>query len=1248
MRKFAKREVKKRLNFQGMDLAIEFPKGSKRSFEDDRGRTQYKTMHADYGEIAGTHGLDGDALDVYVGPDKTSDHVFVVTQMKKNDWDKVDEEKCILGVKTIADARALYLKHYDDPRFCGSIKEMPMSDFRERLLARGTVGKKIASVGARIGELNYLRLQQGEDVLVQEGHGVKLAEEDFAVYPAAPSHRGSDDAKRVGKAVISPLGVGAATGGGAAYVTKGMPMKTRAALSALAAVGAHQIVSGTRNQVKKHKRRYDRGKRIEEYEKQSSLIDWTPELDRAYEAQRKYAGAETDPDPKWDSDIPDDVERIMKKKAPDKLEDMRRSAIARVDVNKQEQLGLCCPKNMLSKDPTDSKLRKAAQMAEVEAFLKEAKKEPSGNEVAGSVGGTALGSVGGMMLAHKLLGARGAKHPVAVPAYIAGGLGGGAIGGSLGHHAGKAVEKHQKGHSPMRRTLETMGALGGLAAGAYGARKGIGALVKHRTSSLAKAKMREPLAQNVKDMHEFKSLVGGWTDLKPNHKGIDKVVARAEGKLKAHDALPLDDFGREATRGELGAAGLGGAAAGGGAGIAGIQAYDRRQKKKKKQKTAAHQEPKKKRTRPGVGAAVGGLVGGYAGHKLFNPSKSVMALMTPRERKLEMATSIIGGLFPGVAIGHGTEHLIRNRKKKQKTASKLTSRAGRLSDRLDDIGIATLAAPYAAKGVAKTLENLPGWRGEVGKASRKAADWLHHRENRFELAGLALVAPGVTHRLGSSIDKRVPAKAMAKKAMADKYAAGPLGLAQATMPLVKRVGQGIRGMFGGGGRAAAQAVESVAPAKATRALAGGPAQQSNAFLDKIVAGQQSAAKAPAKGLMSPALAPGATAAAPQADPFLNKILAGQQASRAQQVQRELAMVEGIPMPSQTRMMAGRSAGAPMPPLQSAAAPARSAAPAARPAAAPQAAVASPLTAREAQQRALMGNGSSPVAQMTAQRQVQQLAAAPTRAATLPPPAAAARPQTLPPARAGTVPPPAAAPGAIPPPPRMPTNAGAPSQIPAAAGANAPIVPARAATIPPPATIPAPPPAMAAPPARVATVPPPPATAATAAPVPPAAAGTPVPPPAATPAASGSIAPPAAATNMPAPTSTQAASATVAPPANTQAAAAATDAAGQPLAAGANPHLNAEGKYNVVNVKGQRVLAGADGMPLVDAKGNYLQPDATTLQRIGQGVGGAARGIRNTAIFGLGAAGLGVGAAGMAAAGVLGGHPATLNPPPYQG
>lgn len=288
MRKVAKHPVVERVDFQDLDLAIEFPKGSKRSYVDDQGKERFKTMKADYGEVRGTKGLDGDAVDVYVGPDRTSSKVFVVTQMKRGNWDKVDEEKCILGVGNKAAARKLYLSHYNDSRFCGAIKELSMDQFKDRLETRGTVGKKIAASSARIAELNYLRIAQGDQILIGD-HGVKIALDLPKVQPRDRILGGRPD------------------------------VATVPAVTDYGAAQPGQKVSGITGSTLK--------------------TDWAAR-----------------------------VRRLKERRDPDNIE------APEFELTRAEQLGLGIPKSKVVGDPKDSKLRKAAALARLSVFTKEAAK----------------------------------------------------------------------------------------------------------------------------------------------------------------------------------------------------------------------------------------------------------------------------------------------------------------------------------------------------------------------------------------------------------------------------------------------------------------------------------------------------------------------------------------------------------------------------------------------------------------------------------------------------------------------------------------------------------------------------------------------------------------------------------------------------------------------------------------------------------------------------------------------------------
>jgi len=99
------------ISVKGMKIAIENPKGSYRSGTDSDGR-QWKTMlNNHYGYFNITKGKDGDAVDVFIGPDiENFDKVYVVDQKVNGEF---DESKVMLGFNSIEDAKNAYLSNYD-------------------------------------------------------------------------------------------------------------------------------------------------------------------------------------------------------------------------------------------------------------------------------------------------------------------------------------------------------------------------------------------------------------------------------------------------------------------------------------------------------------------------------------------------------------------------------------------------------------------------------------------------------------------------------------------------------------------------------------------------------------------------------------------------------------------------------------------------------------------------------------------------------------------------------------------------------------------------------------------------------------------------------------------------------------------------------------------------------------------------------------------------------------------------------
>lgn len=137
---YAKRTVK----WNGLTIKVENPAGSTR-----RGKGWETRMLFDYGYVARSEGVDGDEVDVYLGPaPDTAPTVFVIHQRRAGDWAKYDEDKCMVGFLSEDEARAAYLKHYDDPRFLGPITAMPVAEFVAKVKATKDAPTMIKSAGA--------------------------------------------------------------------------------------------------------------------------------------------------------------------------------------------------------------------------------------------------------------------------------------------------------------------------------------------------------------------------------------------------------------------------------------------------------------------------------------------------------------------------------------------------------------------------------------------------------------------------------------------------------------------------------------------------------------------------------------------------------------------------------------------------------------------------------------------------------------------------------------------------------------------------------------------------------------------------------------------------------------------------------------------------------------------------------------------------------------------------------------------
>ena len=147
-----------RRDWRGLNVSIENRKGSRRYWKDpNSGDKGSNFMHHSYGYIRLTKGSDGDHLDVYLGPNIKAENVYIINQMKKPEgsthgdgkrWTVYDEQKCMLGFNSAKEAKAAYIKQYNDPRFFGSLKVMPFPMFKMKALRSLVGGRHKIAEGA--------------------------------------------------------------------------------------------------------------------------------------------------------------------------------------------------------------------------------------------------------------------------------------------------------------------------------------------------------------------------------------------------------------------------------------------------------------------------------------------------------------------------------------------------------------------------------------------------------------------------------------------------------------------------------------------------------------------------------------------------------------------------------------------------------------------------------------------------------------------------------------------------------------------------------------------------------------------------------------------------------------------------------------------------------------------------------------------------------------------------------------------
>ncbi len=99
----------KTVEFQGMKVRVDRPKGFVQTGRDRDGNAWRRVYKYDYGYLPRTQGGDGEGIDVFLGPDRGAEEAHWAVQ--KKDDGSFDEYKVFLGFADRAAARRAYLEH---------------------------------------------------------------------------------------------------------------------------------------------------------------------------------------------------------------------------------------------------------------------------------------------------------------------------------------------------------------------------------------------------------------------------------------------------------------------------------------------------------------------------------------------------------------------------------------------------------------------------------------------------------------------------------------------------------------------------------------------------------------------------------------------------------------------------------------------------------------------------------------------------------------------------------------------------------------------------------------------------------------------------------------------------------------------------------------------------------------------------------------------------------------------------------
>lgn len=129
-------KLEDRLKFRNLEISIENKKGGIRKWFNPQDNTHgEQKMTWPYGYIRMTEGMDGDHVDCFIGPNEQAPNVYVITTSRAPHFRTVDEQKCMLGFDSAAEAKKAFLENYTNPKFFHDMKELTYEEFERKAWA---------------------------------------------------------------------------------------------------------------------------------------------------------------------------------------------------------------------------------------------------------------------------------------------------------------------------------------------------------------------------------------------------------------------------------------------------------------------------------------------------------------------------------------------------------------------------------------------------------------------------------------------------------------------------------------------------------------------------------------------------------------------------------------------------------------------------------------------------------------------------------------------------------------------------------------------------------------------------------------------------------------------------------------------------------------------------------------------------------------------------------------------------------